>query len=392
MADLKLLIEGLKEATQKTEYSVIQAIKEHVSSPDFSPDQGVDFLRTKNSLFLTYLIELTNKMRTELLSVPPSESSGRRFDTMKVVLDKSRGLEKKLRYQIDKLISSGTTSTSFATAEDPLHSRPNTSAFLEDDEQAENIGNDKGDDESDASNSEKSAEDADLEAARATVAKIRRKTSPQNETANSETEESDGIYRAPRLAAVPYNIDKVDRKAEKEKRQLRQMRASELAQALRSQFGEGPEQEDIHGGSELGRQREASKRFERLQEDKRQYEESAMVRLTVTRKEKKERKRLLREESSNLAAIADLGNIMRDAALGGKERKQQQDSVYVAPPEAGTNSPSGRKRKDRWADESYQNNKRSSKKSLTAKNQLQAALFGGDTSKSKKSKQSRKRS
>ncbi|MFN9981591.1 MAG: hypothetical protein ACK53Y_16825, partial [bacterium] len=39
------------------------------------------------------------------------------------------------------------------------------------------------------------------------------------------------------------------------------------------------------------------------------YEEDAMVRLTITRKEKKERNRILHEEKSNLRALSDLGNL-----------------------------------------------------------------------------------
>lgn len=376
----------------------MQAIKEHVTSSDFTSDHGVDFLQFKNSLFLSYLIELTNNIRTELLSNPPSDSSVRRFTVMKVVLDKSRGLEKKLRYSIEKLLSSGTTSTSFvADLEDALRFRPDTSALGDDDEEL-SIG-DSGEIEKDSidGNLEDSSMDANLEAARATISESRRNTTsnPRAKVCDNndgDNENDDGIYRAPRLAAVPYNLDQTDRKSEKEKRQLRRMRTSELAQALRSQFGDGPEQEDIHGGTEMGRQREAAKRFERQQAEKTQYEEGAMVRLTVTRKEKQERKRLLREESSNLTAIADLGNIVRDAALvgdpDGKYRTNDGDRIVGRDQGKHTGKRKGRLDDELLGDGVTKGGRKSQQ--LQARNSLQAALFGTITS-SKKSKQSRKR-
>ena len=375
MADDKSVVhKALNEASQKTETAVLQTIEQHVSNPDFSPEQGVDFLDVKISLMLSYLIELTANIRGELLSLDHAESSRRRFTLLKVVLDKSRGLEKKLRYQIDKLLASGTSTTTFVSTEDPLRLRPDTSA-LQEHENKETRSIEEG--ESDADSEDESV-DSDLDAARATIAGSRGKKSPSQRSDKEELDDdADGVYRAPRLSAVPYSLDQVDKKSEKEKRKFRRIRASELAQALRSQYGEGPEQEDIHGGSELGRQREAAKRFERLQEEKTQYEEGAMVRLTTTRNEKKERKRLLREESSNLAAIADLGNIVRDASVGDSNKRHEN----------GTESSRKLKLKDRTEEESsITPASKGRRKRIQASNQLQAALFGTDVPHSKKKK------
>ena len=369
---------GLKEASQKIEASLQETINQHVESPNFSPTQGLDFLKVKNSLMVSYLIELTNNLRRELLSLPPCDSSIHRFTVMKVVLDKSRGLEKKLQYQIGKLLSSGTTATSFAATEDPLHFRPDASSLRSDDEEESgkvamvNSG-------SDEEESENESVEADLEAGGATISGSRQKATSQKQGSvdKEQDTEEDGVYRAPRLAAVPYNLDKIDRNEEKEKRLLRRMRASELAQTLRDQYGEGPEQEDIHGGTELGRQREASKHFERMQNEKIRFEEDAMVRLTTTRNEKKERKKLLREESSNLAAIADLGNIVRDASLRGQDGQRSRDpSVEVEPLETGKYRTGMRTPKHK-------------RKTMQTKSPLQAALFGHDGTKTKKSRRQR---
>jgi len=88
------------------------------------------------------------------------------------------------------------------------------------------------------------------------------------------------------------------------------MRKSELLQTLRSSLGETPEEEDIDGGARVGSNSTSRARALADKEAERiAYEEDAMVRLTITRKEKKERNRILHEEKSNLRALSDLGNL-----------------------------------------------------------------------------------
>mmetsp|Transcript_3362 Transcript_3362/g.7026 ORF Transcript_3362/g.7026 Transcript_3362/m.7026 type:complete len:407 (+) Transcript_3362:29-1249(+) len=393
----QIIKQGLSEASQKIEAKVQEAINEHVSSSEFSASKhGLDFLQVKNSLMLTYLIELTYDLRCKLRhqNNDKDESNNNnqskslhRLTVMKHALDKTRSLEKKLRYQIDKLMSAGTTATSFVSteegkeAEDPLHYRPDTSALLDGDEQEED--NEDAKDDSDNDDGSSVEMDDDLRAARATVAAFK---SNKNKSKTSETDQddddNDGIYRAPRLAAVPYNLDKTDKEAERQKRKLQRMRTSELAQTLRSQYGDAPEQDDIHGGTELGKQRESSRRFAQQQEEKTRYEEDAMIRLTTTRKEKKERKQIMRQESSNLSAIADLGNIVRDTSLYQDDERRRKKSRR----EEADMSPS-----EPYVDRQGRQQKKGTRgKTLHAKNSLQAALFGGDSSSSKSKKKASK--
>ena len=254
----------------------------------------------KNSLLLTYLIDLTYNVR-ERLSKKHDDENFRRLIETRTVLDKSRPLEKKMRYQLDKLLAA--TTTSFAaggTNDDPLTYRPDPNAL---------DGDDSDSDSDDAGEGGGDSDMDDLEAAKATLQKAR-----QNEG------DDDGIYRAPRLASMPYPKE-ADGGAERTKRRNQRLRQSELAQTLRSEYGDAPEQDDVHGGSELGKQREAARRMAQREAEKIRVEEDNMIRLTTSRKEKKERKRLMREESSNLAAIADLGSLVR-----GVSSAFQQDS------------------------------------------------------------------
>jgi hypothetical protein len=73
------------------------------------------------------------------------------------------------------------------------------------------------------------------------------------------------------------------------------------------------EQEDGTGGAELGRQREAARRRAVCVSEHTKFEEDNMMGLTVTHV--KRRQRLMRKETSNLNAISDLGNLVRDLRL-----------------------------------------------------------------------------
>jgi U3 small nucleolar ribonucleoprotein protein LCP5 len=370
------LLQALKETSQKVEASLLPSIQSHVSSSDFEPNQGLDFLDTKNTLLLSYLIDLTVHLRNRLTGRDSDDTNKNinRLTEMKIVLDKMRGLDKKLRYQIDKLLSAGTTASSFAqgAVEDPLQFRPGLEgeedSSDDDDDSAEREDKDKSDHNNKHAQDEEDLDD-DLAAARMTVIMAKDKTK------EVEKEES-GLYRAPRLSAVPYTHDKVDQQAEREKRSRRRMRASEMAQTLRSQFGEAPEQEDVFGGSELGHQREAARRVAEKSAEKTRFEEDTMVRLTVTRKEKKEKKRVMRDESSNLAAIADLGNVVRGIDYGRDQKKERE------PMETTERYSSGKR--SRTAGQSGK------EKSFKSNNSLQAAMFGGGGGK-KKSKKSKSR-
>jgi U3 small nucleolar ribonucleoprotein protein LCP5 len=387
---------GLQEALQRTEASLLPAIEEHLSGEQFEASQGLDFLDVKNSLLLSYLIELTNDLRNRLLGVETEDraKSMERLHVMKTVIDKSRGLDKKLRYQIDKLMAAGSTASTYAAGpeggdgvEDPLQFRPDLDA-MDDEAPINGVGGQNAsgapedDDDSDAGKDD----DDELAAARMTVTMSRETKKGKKKNQSAETsgdgDEDTGVYRAPRLTSVPYTNDKEDVAAERESRQRRRMRASELAQTLRAQYGDAPEQEDIHGGSDLGRQREAARRMAEREKEKAHFEEDNMVRLTTSRKEKKEKLRLMREENSNLGAISDLGNLVRESQFGEK-RKSAEPSEDVF--ETGRHA-NGKRKKQQFDRDGKLESAGRGRKSVEAKNSLQAALFGGKGSKDGKKK------
>lgn len=374
---------GLVETLQRTEASLLPTIETHLTSDEFDATQGLDFLDVKNSLLLSYLIELANDLRQRLLGKEDRDIS--RLQLIKTVIDKSRGLDKKLKYQIDKLLAAGSTASTYAAGsenaeEDPLQYRPDLQAM--DDDEVKKGGDDTSSDEEhdddDADdNSEVDDEDDELAAARMTMEKSRGGSKKKNKQRKHDEDDDDdddmeegGVYRAPRLTSVPYTHDKMDKEAEKERRQRRKMRASELAQTLRAQYGEAPEQEDTRGGAQLGQQREAARRMAEREMEKTRYEEDNMVRLVTSRKEKKDRKRLMREENSNLAAIADLGNLVRESRFGDQPKTSETtEDAFESKRHANG------KRKKHLIDSDGKI--MSGRKSMSAKNSLQEALFGG---------------
>jgi U3 small nucleolar ribonucleoprotein protein LCP5 len=384
-----VLVQGLQETSQKVEASLLEAIEEHMNSTDFAPSDGLDFLDTKNSLLLSYLIDLTFYLRDRLSNKSASSDDAsknrHRLTEMKTALDKLRGLDKKLRYQIDKLIAAGTTATAFVTGgEDPLQFRPNAAALEAkgNNSSSDDGGEDSEGDDADSGQDDEEDIDADLAAARMTMTMAKDKKKD-----NEESEEDTGVYRAPRISAVPYTHDQVDKQAEKDKRERRRLRASELAQTLRSQYGEAPETEDMHGGSEVGKQREAARRMADKEAEKTRFEEETMVRMTVLRKDKKEQKRLLREENSNLAAISDLGNLVRESEYGDTERRKSRHS-RDAKPESSNRYANGKRVREEF-DREGRPMQQGKKKDVQSKNSFQSALYGeseGGKSKKKKGK------
>jgi U3 small nucleolar ribonucleoprotein protein LCP5 len=379
---------SLKETSQKVQATLLPSIEAHLGSEEFSKSDGLDFLDVKNGLMLSYLIDLVTYIRDNSKGEKPSKKSIERLNEMKVVLDKMRGLDKKLRYQIDKLLAASTSASEYAvggdnpyTSEDPLQFRPDPKAL--DDDSDEDQSADGADSGRNAGRARANDDgDDDLKAARATLSFAKTKKS------GPKDEDEDGIYRAPRTTAVPYAFDQEGKEKEKERRARHRMRATELAQTLRAQYGEAPEQEDVHGGSDYGKQRAAARRLAEREDEKTKYEEDAMVRLQTSRKDKKEKRRLMRDEGSNLAAIADLGNLVRETKAFSRydDNSDDDEPTPNAPADSGPKRyENGKRRREQVNADGDASTKRG--QMGNARNSLQAALYNTEgKGKKKKSK------
>ncbi len=286
---------SMKETTHKVQSTVQALIDEHAERFYHSTDEdisshkpvsqkpGLDYLHVKNSVLLSYLIDLVVHLKDG--SVDDENHSSRLLE-MRTVLEKLKTMDAKLKYPIEKLLSLQSSSfaaagvSDFNTAEDPLAYKPQLADEEEDD-----------DDEDD--------EDG------AKIASFER--------GESNESKSETIYQAPRLQAVPYTHDATHTSEVQQKRLRQRLRAGEIAQALRHEFTETPETEDNQGAGERINATREYQRMEQRQNEKRKYEEDNFVRLTVTRQEKKERKRLQRENYSNLGSLAaNVDNLVLD--------------------------------------------------------------------------------
>jgi len=366
---------AVQETAKKVESALLPAVQSHVTSEEFSASKdGLDFLDVKNSLLMSYMIELAVYTRNRSTGkVDPKNLN--RLTEMKTVMDKLKNMDKKLRYQIDKLLNASTSATTFAAGgdngpEDPLQFRPDAAALEE--------NSDTGNEDSDDGGSD-SDDDDDLAAAKKTLS-----LSKERKSRDNDEEADDGVYRAPRQTAVPYAFDEENKSKEKEKRARRRMRATELAQTLREQYGDAPEQEDIHGGSDLGKQRVAARRLAEREAEKTRFEEENMIRLTTSRKDKKEKKRLMQKESSNLAAIADLGNLVRETHAMGRHEGSEDDEAMPDSSGGKQRYDNGKRLRDFDDVDGKQFHSRNRSKVGKAKNGLQAALYSTEGKRKKK--------
>ncbi len=382
----------------------------------------VDYLTAKNSLMISYLIDLTLLLRSRLSSSSAQnyihdadcrvQKNQRecldRLQEMKIALEKMRPLEKKMRYQIDKLlalstvlsenstggggVSGGGSAGMFASvgrevddedfrkenngrndgASEPLSYKPDLRGMMknmfvgEDDEQndVDFEGHRRGD-------------DIDTKSNRAKMFLDKEGTFPS----------SSNVYQPPRIQSVPFELDNNDRIARKHERNLEKKRErqsrSELTQVIKSQFSDAPEEEDARGGASLGLQSDRSRKISSRTAELEAFEEGHMMRLSAGRKEKKERKRMMREEMSNLGAIADgLGNVVAgvdDAFGGGGGGRIRTTSTGVGGGSQESYKTKGMRRRkvDVIDHEGVARKKKKSAKNGGATNTYQKSLYGG---------------
>lgn len=118
----------------------------------------------------------------------------------------------------------------------------------------------------------------------------------------------DGIYRPPRMQAVMYteNEKQLDKTKEKLKTKRQKLKNSEIMESLREEFGVGPEMSSSAG---TGVDTADLRALKMEEEERRKYEEDRFVRLTMSRKDKKDIRKRERESAQALNNITDIGDI-----------------------------------------------------------------------------------
>lgn len=228
-----------------------------IDEEQIKTSKGVSFLEVKYQVMLQYILQLAYFVHLKISgkqveNSPVIES----LVELRVILDKMKPIENKLKYQIDKLVRAAVVettqkneekaalTTSQAVAADPLAFKPNPLNLL---------NKDNDDDEED--------DDEDTNAA--------------------------GVYRPPKLAPVNYD-ENAGRKSGKKERDDARMKEkasrSRLMKDLMTEMSENPEEIGVFGGVNEGTG--YGDKIDGIIAEKDRYEEDNYVRLAVTRKEK----------------------------------------------------------------------------------------------------------
>jgi len=261
--DLKERIEPLKTAVDKL--SKLQQVD----------DELCLYLQAKQQLLASYCVNILFylMLKADGVSVQ-AHPVMKQLLKLRYLMEKMRQLDSKMKHQIDRLLSSSNIES---TNEKLSSSRPNISSLLE-------VVNEDNDNDTDESND---SDDND------------------NDKRNKS---SKGVYRPPKLNAVPYKDDKdITQLEEKIQRKKKKIKNSEILEALREEFGHAPEQSSSSG---LGNLTKEQHDIDKEMEERRKFEEERFVRLTLSKKDKKalkKRRELNFNPSQEL--VADMGDI-----------------------------------------------------------------------------------
>ena len=246
----QIISECLKASSEAL--NEIKKFKEFSKETIPKTEDGISFFDVKNHEMLAYLTNLSYLMAK--MSVGESienDASVNRLIKARVVLEKMKPIEGKLRPQVDRLIGA----KSAKTGESSLRARPD-----------QFIVSDKEDDD----------------------------------TENEDAEEKPKKYVPPKIHALQYDGDAQEKEARNLERAKRRAVQSSLIRDLRAQYSEAPE--EVFD--------EFRAKESKTEKERRQYEEANFVRLQLTKKEQAQEKR--RQNMSDLDTLLNFGDYMAD--------------------------------------------------------------------------------
>ncbi len=263
------LLEELEDKVRQVREGV-RPLLEQMREHELPTDQGVSFLEAKQHLLLSYCANVAFflLLKAEGRAVK-DHPVVQQLVHLRVMMDKMKPIDKKLKYQIDKLVK--TAAIGGAAASAPA-----------------------------------SAPDADALSLRANPRALVSKEAPEA----GEEALDDGLYRAPRVSATEMHLD--DKASARRRQQAEKLRGklanSAILQQMRAEArGDLPEEVRTTGGG--ASERRADPEADEMQA----FEEENFMRLPET-KEMKKKKRA--RDSLRINAFEDLGDFGELEALG----------------------------------------------------------------------------
>ncbi|KAF5288580.1 hypothetical protein FQA39_LY15359 [Lamprigera yunnana] len=226
--------------------SLVDHMIDRVRKGEISTDQGLSFLEMKYHMLLSYLINLTyvvlRKCSGKTIEGDPCID---RLIEIRTVLEKIRPIDRKLKYQIDKLVKTAAVGSS---ANDSVSFKANPDNLLGQEE-------------------DESEEDSDVP-----------------DTKEKEKAKS-GKYVPPKLSAVHY-IDGTaqERNKRTQEKSKRLALSSSIMQDLREEYLDTP--------IEVSQGSRAQQILTKQQKEKQEYEEEYFTRLPLTKADKHARRQL----------------------------------------------------------------------------------------------------
>jgi len=302
-SELRALVHSLESKVSdfKDKISALRRFfQEQDGLPSVAGDDIVDYLTTKQQMLLSYCANLLFylSMRVTGSSVndhPVLEQLLR----LRFALEKMRAIDGKIQHQIERLVSVAQVQARPASAGGAFEGqynqpvllasnsslRPNPLALLGDD-CADDGGAGRAGDE------EEEEEDSD-EDDRMDQRSKRNKGKKANARDGGEDDGQDsrggskGLYRPPRMEAVPFmDADgKAEKEAERLKRKRQKLRSTEIFETLREEFSTTPEISASGGIAGLSQE---GKKLQAEADERQNFEEDRFVRLTMSRKDKKD--------------------------------------------------------------------------------------------------------
>ncbi|KAJ2807659.1 hypothetical protein H4R20_001202 [Coemansia guatemalensis] len=298
---------------------LVDKLRQRVEDGELTTGSGLSFLETKHHTMLSYISELAYiavlKLYGQQLEGHPVVQ---RLIEDRLVLEKMRPLEQRLRYQIDKLLRNAVVSadnSSAASAKAQRLSVADTSAKL-------------------AATMLRDDAMADPSAFRPNPGSLEVDVREEDARAIES-----GIYRAPKQTPVHYEEDTTQtaKREREEQRMAERASRSRLVRDLMVEYDDRPEMSTASGNPSVGI---TDARMERLAEEKARYEEENFTRLAVGRKERKGmRKRLagLEDEFAHLNDFAGAAALRKSAEASasktavldriGKKRRENESTA-----------------------------------------------------------------
>ncbi|TMW62242.1 hypothetical protein Poli38472_009735 [Pythium oligandrum] len=217
-------------------------------------EAGMSYLQVKNHALLTYTkMELFFALLK--LEAPENVKDHPVFKELvryRTLIERIRPLDRKMTYQVDKMLKVALSGGE--NLDESLHYAPNPDQLVGQD------GHEGDDDDEDGEGGAK-----------------------------------DGIYRAPRLAAVHYEEEEREqaKKAKRDERNRKRLQKSAILSELREEFSERPTEIMASGNSAV------DKEIAKEEAEKKDFEESRFVRVVTSRKDKIRKRQ--REHEANRA-------------------------------------------------------------------------------------------